>query len=111
MPAAGEGGRRGSLPGGAGRFPGAAVPVPPVRICVIGSPPLPPALNKYFSRISLNSLLLRIALLELQESRAAAWLGRSGASLSPHPAFNPQKAAARASPPCCASSLGRSCLC
>lgn len=55
MPAAGEGGRRGSLPGGAGRFPGVAVPVPPVRICVIGSPPLPPALNKYFSRISLNS--------------------------------------------------------
>lgn len=81
MPAAGEGGRRGSLPGGAARFPGAAVPVPPVRICVIGSPPLPPALNKYSSRISLNSLLLRIALLKLQESRALPrWDGAEPAS-------------------------------
>lgn len=63
--AAGEGSKPAHLPGRAGHFPSTAVPVPHVRICVIGSSPLPLVLNKYFSKISLNSL---IALLELKES-------------------------------------------
>lgn len=65
---AGEGSKPAHLPGRAGHFPSTAVPVPHVRICVIGSSPLPLVLNKYFSKISLNSLMLCIALLELKES-------------------------------------------
>lgn len=66
--AAGEGGQPAHLPGRAGHFPSAAAPVPCVRICVTGSSPLPLALNTCFSKISLNSLTLRIALPELKES-------------------------------------------
>lgn len=49
------------------------------RICVTGSPPLPPALNKSFSSISLKSPSVK---------PCPRWR-RAGAA--PHPLFNPQK--------------------